>query len=446
MRLFISGGTLFRGGQMEKADLAVDGGRIADASAPGAGSGFLDASGLLIAPGFVDAHVHLRQPGFDYKETIRTGTAAAAAGGYSAVCAMPNLDPVPDNLEHLQVQREWIRRDARIAVYPYASITKGEQGRELSDMEALAPYVAGFSDDGKGVQSREIMREAMRRAKALDKPIAAHCEDESRLPRGWAVHGGALSRRMGLAGNPSESEWRQVERDLELVRETECPYHVCHVSAAESVSLIRAAKREGLPVTCETAPHYLALHDGDLADYCGRAGIFERAPGRRDIPDGGRFKMNPPIRSAADRQALIEGLLDGTIDCIATDHAPHSAAEKSGGFRDSLNGVVGLETAFPVLYTCLAEPGIVPLEILLRALCIRPREIFSIPGGTLREGETADFTVLDLKRPYTINAETFQSMGRATPFDGWYVSARVVLTVRAGEIAYSSLPEKTGQR
>ena len=439
MRLLFSGGTLFRDGQMEKADLAVEGEKIVSipeffaAAAPdaagNAAASIWNASGFLIAPGFMDTHVHLREPGFAYKETIRTGTAAAAAGGYTAVCAMPNLNPVPDSLEYLQAQLDPIRRDARIAVYPYGAITRGEQGRELSDMEALAPYVIGFSDDGKGVQAREIMREAMRRAKALGKPIAAHCEDESLLPKGWAVHDGTLSKR-GLTGNPSESEWRQVERDLELVRETGCPYHVCHVSTKESVSLIRAAKRAGLPVTCETAPHYLALCDGDLAEYCDRG-----------IPDTGRFKMNPPIRSAADRQELIAGLLDGTIDCIATDHAPHSTEEKSGGFRDSLNGVVGLETAFPVLYTCLVQPGLVPLEILLRALCIRPREIFGLPGGGLREGEAADFTVLDLNRPYSIDSAAFRSMGRATPFDGWYVSASVVMTVRAGEIVYSALPE-----
>ena len=421
MGLLLKGGALFRDGRFEDADLAMDQGRIVPVPVETEDFSVVEVPGLLVVPGFADVHVHLRQPGPSYKETIASGTAAAAAGGYTAVCAMPNLDPVPDSAEHLKEERAWIRRDAKIHVYPYGSITRGERGEELSDMAALAPHVPGFSDDGRGVQSRELMREAMRLARSLGRPIVAHCEDESLLTRGWSVHDGAAARRWGLIGNASESEWRQVERDLDLVRETGCAYHVCHVSTKESVALIRAAKAEGLPVTCETGPHYLLLCDEELED-------------------DGRFRMNPPIRTAEDRQALIGGLLDGTVDCIATDHAPHSAAEKAGGLRGSLNGIVGLETAFPVLYTQLVETGTVPLEILLRALCVRPREIFGLPGGRLDPGDPADVTVLDLDRPHVIDSGSFRSLGRATPFDGWGVAAAVAMTICGGRPVYADLP------
>ena len=280
--------------------------------------------------------------------------------------------------------------------------------------------MAGFSDDGRGVQSRELMRQAMLLAKHLDKPIVAHCEDESLLTKGWAIHDGDFARRNGFPGNDSASEWKQVERDIQLVRETGCRYHVCHISTKESVALIRAAKAEGLPVTCETGPHYLVMCDEDLLDE-------------------GRFKMNPPIRSAEDRDALVAGLLDGTVDCIATDHAPHSAEEKAKGLRGSLNGIVGLETAFPILYTNLVEPGIVPLETILNALCVNPRRIFGLPGGSLEEGQPADLTVLDLNRPHVINSADFRSLGRATPFEGWGVSAAVAMTICCGEIVYHDL-------
>ncbi|MBQ9492578.1 MAG: dihydroorotase [Oscillibacter sp.] len=421
--LLFTGGTVYRDGRFEEEALAVDGENVTACPARTDGVSVIRVPGCLIVPGFTDVHVHLRQPGFAYKETIYSGTSAAAAGGYTTVCSMPNLNPVPDTPEHLRVQLDLIRRDAVIRVRPYGSITRGEQGAELSDFETLAPYVAGFSDDGRGVQSRDVMRAAMERAKGVGKPIVAHCEDESLLRKDWAVHDGAYAARNGLPGNPSESEWKQVERDLELVRDTGCQYHVCHVSTKESVSLIRAAKRDGLPVSCETAPHYLALTDEELSDE-------------------GRFKMNPPIRSAADRDALLAGLLDGTVDCIATDHAPHSAAEKSRGLRGSLNGVVGLETAFPVLYTRLVETGLVPLKTLLRALCTRPRELFGFPAVTLTPGSPADFTVLDLNRPHIVNAETFRSLGRATPFDGWGVSAAVAMTLCGGKIVYHHLPDR----
>ena len=420
--LLFAGGTVYRNGRFEKGNLAVEDGKIAACPANADGASVAQVPGCLIVPGFVDVHVHFRQPGFEYKETIFSGSSAAAAGGYTTVCPMPNLNPVPDTLEHLQAQLGFIRRDAVVKVRPYGSITRSEQGAELSDFDALAPHVAGFSDDGRGVQSREVMREAMERAKAVGKPIVAHCEDESLLRKGWAVHEGMFSRRTGLPGNPSESEWKQVERDLELVRETGCQYHVCHVSTKESVSLIRDAKRDGLPVSCETGPHYLCLTDEELLDE-------------------GRFKMNPPIRSAADRDALLSGLLDGTIDCIATDHAPHSAEEKSRGLRGSLNGIVGLETAFPVLYTKLVETGLVPLETVLRALCTRPREIFGLAPCTLSPGDAADVAVLDLNRPHIINSAGFRSLGRATPFDGWGVSAAVVMTLCDGKIVFSDREE-----
>ena len=421
--LLFTGGAAYRDGRFEEGPLAADGAKIAACPANTDGASVIRVPDCLIVPGFVDVHVHFRQPGFAYKETIYSGTSAAAAGGYTTVCTMPNLKPVPDTLEHLQAQLDLIRRDAVIRVRPYGSVTRDERGAELSDFDALAPYVAGFSDDGKGVQSREIMREAMERAKAVGKPIVAHCEDESLLRKDWAIHDGVYARKHGFPGNPSESEWKQVERDLELVRDTGCQYHVCHVSTQESVALIREAKRDGLPVTCETGPHYLALTD-------------------EEISDDGRFKMNPPIRSAADRDALVSGLLDGTVDCVATDHAPHSAEEKSHGLRGSLNGVVGLETAFPVLYTRLVETGQVPLETLLRALCVRPREIFNFPRCALSPGEAADFTVLDLNRPHVIDAAKFRSLGRATPFDGWGVSAAVAMTVCGGKIVWHNPPDR----
>ena len=429
MSLLLTGGAVFLNGSFHNMDIALSEGRIVSVSPslPREGFSVIELHNHLIVPGFVDVHVHLREPGFSYKETVFSGTSAAAAGGYTAVCAMPNLKPVPDSMEHLQVQLDLIRKNAKVRVYPYGAITREERGEALADLAAMAPHVAGFSDDGRGVQSREMMRGAMALAKTLDRPIVAHCEDESLLTRGWAVHDGEFARRNGLPVNDPASEWRQVERDLQLVRETGCRYHVCHISTKESVALIRAAKTEGLPVSCETGPHYLVLTDEDLLDE-------------------GRFKMNPPIRSAADREALIAGLLDGTVDCIATDHAPHSAEEKSKGLRGSLNGIVGLETAFPILYTNLVQTGIVPLETILNALCVNPRKLFGLPGGMIAEGQPADLTVLDINRPHVIDSHTFRSLGRATPFDGWGVSAAVAMTICGGEIVYHDLiliPDKT---
>ena len=365
----------------------------------------------VIFPGFCDVHVHFREPGFSYKETIATGSLAAAHGGYTAVCPMPNLNPVPDSREHLKLQQELIRRDARIHVYPYGAITVGEKGETIADLEAMAPEVIGFSDDGRGVQSDETMRQAMLRAKALGKPIVAHCEDNSLL-RGGYIHEGAYAKAHGHRGICSESEWRQIQRDLKLVKETGVSYHVCHVSAKESVELIRRAKAEGLDVTCETGPHYLVMDDSMLQEE-------------------GRFKMNPPLRSKEDREALIAGILDGTIDMIATDHAPHSAEEKARGLEKSAFGVVGLETAFPILYTYLVKPGILTLDKLVELLCVNPRKRFGIGLGW-------DFSVWDLEQSDTVDPGQFLSMGKATPFEGWHVTGRCLATVCDGKVVYRS--------
>jgi len=425
MNLLLTGGAVYMNGSFQNMDVAISEGRIVSVSPslPREGFSVIELHDQLVVPGFVDVHVHLREPGFSYKETVYSGTMAAAAGGYTTVCAMPNLKPVPDSAEHLEEQLNLIEKNAKVWVIPYGAITCGEKGEALADLSAMAPNVAGFSDDGRGVQSEEMMRQAMLKAKALDKPIVAHSEDESLLAKGWMIHDGEFARRNGFIGNDPASEWKQVERDIQLVRETGCQYHVCHISTKETVALIRAAKAEGLPVTCETGPHYLVMCDEDLQDE-------------------GRFKMNPPIRSAEDRDALVAGLLDGTIDCIATDHAPHSAEEKARGLASSLNGIVGLETAFPVLYTNLVQTGIVPLETILNALCVNPRKIFGLPGGEIAEGQIADLTVLDINRPHIIDSSTFRSLGRATPFDGWGVSAAVAMTVCDGEIVYADLPNQ----
>lgn len=363
----------------------------------------------VIFPGFCDVHVHFREPGFSYKETILTGSSSAARGGYTAVCTMPNLNPVPDSAENLAAEQALIDKTALINVYPYAAITRGERGEELAELEAMAPKAIAFSDDGRGVQSREMMRKAMLKSKALGKIIAAHCEDNSLL-RGGYIHDGDYARAHGHRGICSESEWGQIERDLELVRDTGAAYHVCHISTKESVALIRAAKADGLNVTCETGPHYLTMDDEDL---------------RED----GRFKMNPPLRSRADREALIEGLCDGTIDMIATDHAPHSAEEKARGLEKSAFGVVGLETAFPVLYTKLVLPGVISLKKLVELLTVNPRRRFNIPLGV-------DFSIWDLNRAYTVDPAEFKSMGRATPFSGWPVQGRCMATVCGGRLVW----------
>ena len=371
-----------------------------------------NSSQYAVFPGFCDVHVHFREPGFSYKETIRSGSLASARGGYTAVCTMPNLNPVPDSVKNLNRQLELIEEGACIHVYPYGAITVGEKGEELADLEGMAPNIIGFSDDGRGVQSDDMMRQAMLRAKALGKMIVAHCEVNSLL-RGGYIHEGRYAKAHGHRGICSESEWGQIARDLELVRETGCAYHVCHISTKESVDLIRKAKAEGLDVTCETGPHYLVMDDSFLQE-------------------DGRFKMNPPLRGAEDREALVAGILDGTIEMIATDHAPHSAEEKSKGLEKSAFGVVGIETAFPILYTYLVKPGVLSMEKLVDLLCTNPRNRFGIPLGK-------DFSVWDLDAEYTVDPADFLSMGKATPFAGWKVQGQCMATVVDGKIVYNSL-------
>ena len=365
----------------------------------------------IIVPGLCDVHVHFREPGFSYKETIDSGSAAAAHGGYTAVCTMPNLVPVPDSAEHLQVQLDAIKRGAAIKVLPYGAITVGEKGERLADMEAISDKVCAFSDDGKGVQNDEMMREAMTAAKRLGKIIAAHCEDNSLLLGGY-IHDGEYAKAHGHRGISSASEYKQIERDLRLAEETGCAYHVCHISTKESVELIRQAKARGVNVTCETAPHYLVLCD-------------------EDMQEDGRFKMNPPLRSREDKKALIEGIKDGTIDMIATDHAPHSAEEKGRGLEKSLMGVVGLETAFPVLYTELVMKNIITLDRLVELMSFKPKERFGIDTNN-------DFAVFDISEAYKIDPENFLSMGRATPFAGREVFGRCLLTVHNGKVVYKA--------
>ena len=365
----------------------------------------------VIFPGFCDVHVHFREPGFSYKETIKTGSIAAARGGYTEVFAMPNLNPVPDSVPHLNEELELINRDAVISVRPYGALTEGEKGRFSADLEGMAPLVIAFSDDGKGVQDAGMMREVMARCASLNKVLAAHCEDESLLHGGY-IHDGRYAAAHGHRGICSASEWKPIERDLKLAAETGVKYHVCHVSAKESVKLIRDAKRSGVNVTCETAPHYLLLDENDL------------------IEDG-RFKMNPPLRSREDREALLEGLADGTIDMIATDHAPHSAEEKARGLEKSPFGIVGIETAFPLVYTHLVKKGVIPMDRLLELLVTNPRERF---GLALSNG---DWALWDLSEEYAIDPDGFLSMGKATPFAGWKVLGRCLMTVHDGRTVYT---------
>ena len=416
MKSFYTHARIFRNGRFEEGRLVVDGDRVVADCEPQPGDRIVDLGGLSLVPGLVDVHVHLREPGFPQKETIASGTAAAAAGGYTTVCSMPNLNPAPDTPEHLEEQLAIIRRDAAVHVLPYGSITLGQRGcGELVDFAALAPHVVGFSDDGRGVQSADLMEEAMRRAAAVHKPIVAHCEVDDLLHGGY-IHDGVYCREHGHRGISSESEWRQVERDIALSEKTGCQYHVCHISTKESVALVREARARGLRVSCETGPHYLLLCDEDLQEE-------------------GRFKMNPPLRSRADREALLEGIADGTIEVVATDHAPHTAAEKSRGLEGSAMGIVGLETAFPLLYTHLVLKGVIGFDRLMTLMSANPRRIFGLEGG-IEPGQRADFTVLDLDTRYVIDPATFRSKGHATPFAGWEVQGRAVLTVVGGREAY----------
>ena len=405
---------LSSGGVFRAADVLLSGGRIVsigDRISCPADAVSIDLHKAVLFPGFVDVHVHLREPGFSYKETIRTGTLAAAHGGFAHVAAMPNLDPVPDCAAALAVQRAIIEKDALVHVHPYGAISVGEKGERLADLEGLAPGVIAFSDDGRGVQSESLMREAMMQCRRLGKILAAHCEDNSLLHGGY-IHDGAYARAHGHRGICSESEWGPIARDLRLAEETGCAYHVCHVSTKESVALIRAAKRRGVDVTCETAPHYLTFTDEDLQE-------------------DGRFKMNPPLRAREDRDALIEGLLDGTIDMLVTDHAPHSREEKARGLEKSAMGVVGLETSFAASYTALVQTGILPLGKLVDLMHGAPMRRFGC-GTELAEGQPADLTAFDLTKTYTVDPETFLTMGRATPFAGRALTGVCKLTMIGG--------------
>lgn len=417
-RIVLKGSRVFSGGKSFEADVVVCGDRIAEVTPEAAilpGDKVVDCRGRWVSAGLVDLHVHLREPGFSSKETIATGTAAAAHGGFTTVCAMPNLEPAPDSLENLRRETAIIERDAVVKVLPYATITRRRAGREIVDFAALKPYVAAFSDDGSGVQDDDMMLAAMRAAAANDCIIAAHCEVNSLLHGGY-IHDGAYAAAHGHKGISSESEWRQIERDIRLAEQTGCRYHVCHISTKESVALIRDAKRSGVRITCETGPHYLTMCDADLREE-------------------GRFKMNPPIRSAADRDALIEGAQDGTIDVIATDHAPHTAEEKSRGLAGSAMGVVGLETSFAVIYTKLVMARIISPERMIELMAEAPRRIFALGGG-LAAGEKADIAVFDLDNEFTVDPATFLSKGRSTPFEGWRLHGQTILTLVDGRTAY----------
>ena len=410
MLINLSNCSVYKNGRFEQGDVSFS------IPSPGTDGASVSMEHCFLFPGFVDVHVHLREPGFLYKETIASGTAAAARGGYSDVCAMPNLNPVPDSAEHLAPQLEAIEKDALIRVYPYGAITVGQQGEILAQLEELAPNVIAFSDDGKGVHSEEMMRSAMLECKRLGKILAAHCEDNSLL-RGGYIHDGVYAKVHGHRGICSESEWGPIARDLKIAKETGCAYHVCHISTKESVELIRKAKQEGVDVTCETGPHYILMCDEDLQE-------------------DGRFKMNPPLRSREDQQAILEGILDGTIDMIATDHAPHSTEEKARGLEKSAMGVVGIETAFPLLYTYLVKTGKITLERLVELMSINPRKRFGL-------SQAEDYCIWDLNKEYIIDPKDFLSKGRATPFAGWKVFGENQMTIAGGKIVWRN-EQKTG--
>ena len=403
-----------------KQDIAITDGRISERGEhieAKAEDRIIDAEGLVVAPAFVDVHVHLREPGYGYKERIATGTMAAARGGYTTVCSMPNLNPVPDSVENLKAQQDIIDRDAKIEVLPYAAITIGRKGEELVDMASLVGKVCAFSDDGSGVQVDGMMERAMTEAVKHDQLIAAHCEVEELLKGGY-IHDGEYAKAHGHKGICSESEWEQVKRDIEIAERLGCRYHVCHISTKETVQLVREAKARGVKVTCETGPHYLIFTDMDLEE-------------------DARWKMNPPLRSAEDRAALVEGIKDGTIDMIATDHAPHSVEEKSRGLKDSAMGIVGLETAFAALNTHLVRKGVITMERLVELMSLNPRKVFRIAGG-LNEGDRADVVLLDTEKEWRVDSEKFYSMGRISMFDGREMTGDVVMTLHRGEIVYDN--------
>ena len=422
MRMLLKGGLVYENGHLVPMDV-----EITDGFVTGRGQAIssnadkvYDCRNLAVFPGFADVHVHLREPGFSYKETIESGTKACARGGYTVVGAMPNLNPAPDCDEHLRIQEDMIASQAVIRVLPYASITLGQKGEgELTDIEGLAQRVIGFSDDGRGVKEADTMKAAMEKCKAADSIIAAHCEDMSLIPAGGAIHDGAFAKEHGIPGIPSESEWGPIARDVELVKETGCRYHVCHVSTKESVEIIRKAKAEGVNITAETGPHYLLLCQDDLQDL-------------------GRFKMNPPLRNKEDMDALVEGILDGTIDMIATDHAPHSDEEKGRGLAKSAMGVVGIESAFPLMYTYFVKTGKMTLETLIDRMVYAPKKRFRLDGG-INVDDRAEITVFDLNAEYTIDPADFLSKGKATPFEGWKVHGECKLTICGENVAYENI-------
>ncbi len=421
MKKLLKNATVFVNNRFEKCDVEVTNEVITKIASNIEGEAFdviYDLQNLYLLPGLIDVHTHLREPGFIYKETIKTGSFAGAKGGYTSIAAMPNLNPTPDCYENLKLELDAIEKDAQINVYPYGTITKGEKGEDLANFEEMKDYVLAFSDDGRGVQSEEMMEHAMYEAKRLGKAIVAHCEDNSLLNGGY-IHDGEYAKQNGHKGICSESEWGPIKRDIELTRKTGCHYHVCHISTKESVEIIRHAKAEGINITCETGPHYLTLND-------------------MRIKEEGRFKMNPPIRSEEDRLALVEGIKDGTIDMIITDHAPHSKEEKSKGLAGSAMGVVGLEVAFPVLYTNFVKTGVITLEKLLELMNTNPRNIFKI-GTEIKVGEKADLTVYDLEENYNIDSNTFVSMGKATPFDGDNVYGKCKMTMCAGKEIFNDI-------
>ena len=417
-KLLIKGGTLVSEGASRKGDILVADGKIAaigESLSADAQTEVYDAEGCIVTYGLADVHVHLREPGYSAKETITTGTRAAAHGGVTTVCAMPNLQPAPDAPEAISIEQRMIDEQAVVEVLPFATISKGRERRELAEIEALRPLSVGYSDDGNGIQTEELMRQAMQRIAAVDGIIAAHCEDDALLHAGY-IHDGEYARQHGHKGICSESEWGPIKRDVKLAEEEKCRYHVCHISTKESVEIIREAKQRCSHISCETAPHYLILCDADLKEE-------------------GRFKMNPPLRSAEDRAALIEGIKDGTIEVIATDHAPHTAEEKSRGLKGSAMGIVGIETAFALCYTHLVRKGVITIEKLVALMSENPRRLFRL-GGALREGERADIALFDTTTPYTIDTAEFLSMGKATPFEGEEVYGRCRLTLFAGEKVY----------
>ena len=418
MSILLKNGAVYTGGAFRTCDVLIENDTVAAVGENLAceGAQVIDCTGKTVLPGLVDLHVHLREPGFTYKETVASGTAAAAAGGYTTVCSMPNLNPVPDTMEHLQLQLDAIERDACIRVFPFGAITVGEKGQVIADLESMAPHCIGFSDDGRGVQSKDMMREVMERVKACGGLISAHCEDESLL-EGGAIHKGEYAALHGMKGISSASEYVPIERDIALVAETGVQYHVCHISAKESIAAVRRGKAAGLPVTCEVTPHHIALCDMDITE------------------DDGRFKMNPPLRSREDREAIWAGLQDGTIDCIATDHAPHSEEEKGRGLEKSAFGTVGSETAFAVCYTHLVRSGALTLEALAERMSVKPAAIIG-RRAAIAVGEAADIAVFDLQEKFTVDPDQFVSKGKSSPFTGMELWGVTELTVCAGNIVY----------